>query len=58
MQAQQVQAAVPPAPPVSAPAAAGGNEFMTELQQLAQMKESGLLTDEEFQAAKTRLFAG
>jgi len=32
--------------------------MITQLQQLGQMKESGLLTDEEFAAAKARLLAG
>ena len=31
---------------------------MTQLQQLSQLKESGMLTDEEFQAAKAKLLAG
>ncbi len=52
MQAQQVQAAAPaPAP------AAGGSDMMAQLQQLSQMKESGLLSDEEFNAAKAKLLA-
>jgi uncharacterized protein HemX len=50
MQAQQVQAAAP----ASAPAA-GGSDMMAQLQQLSQMKESGLLTDDEFNAAKGKL---
>jgi uncharacterized protein HemX len=48
MQAQQVQAAAP------APAA-GGSDLMAQLQQLSQMKESGLLSDDEFNAAKAKL---
>lgn len=35
-------------------AAAGGDMF-TRLQQLTEMKQGGLLTDEEFSAAKSRL---
>lgn len=53
MQAQQAAAAIPP--PVAAPAA---NPMMEQLQQLGQMKEQGLLTDEEFIAAKARILAG
>jgi hypothetical protein len=59
MQAQQVQAAVPPAPPpVAAPPMGGGSDMMSQLQQLGEMKQAGLLSDEEFQAAKARLLAG
>jgi hypothetical protein len=32
--------------------------MMAHLQQLAQLKEAGMLTDEEFAAAKNRLLAG
>ena len=32
--------------------------MIAQLQQLAQLKESGMLTDEEFAAAKARLLAG
>lgn len=52
MQVQQAQAAMGVAP--AAPAAAG-TDVMAQLQQLAQMKESGLLTDAQFEAAKTQL---
>ena len=52
MQAQQAQAAVAPAAP--APAAAAP-DMMTQLNQLAEMKNNGILTEEEFQAAKAKL---
>ena len=52
MQAQQAQAAVAPA---AAPAAAAAPDMMTQLNQLAQMKSAGILTEEEFQAAKAKL---
>jgi hypothetical protein len=55
MQAQQAAAAVAPAAP--APAAAPSNDLMTQLNQLAQMKASGILTDEQFEAAKAKLLA-
>jgi Short C-terminal domain len=61
MQAQQAQAAMAAAPavapmPAAAPApAAGGGDMMAQLQQLAQMKEAGLLTDAQFDAAKSKL---
>jgi hypothetical protein len=57
LQSQQVQQAAMMAPPAAAPAG-GGSDVMNQLQQLAQMKQAGLLTDEEFQIAKTRLLAG
>jgi hypothetical protein len=53
--AQQQQ----PAPPVQPPAAAAATASITaQLQQLAQLKESGVLTDDEFQAAKAKILAG
>jgi hypothetical protein len=66
MQAQQAQAAmqaqqVPPAPapapaPAAAPAAAAaGPDLLSQMQQLAQLKDAGMLTDEEFALAKARL---
>ena len=52
MQAQQAQAAAPAAAP------AAGDDMMAQLQQLATMKAQGVLTDDEFAAAKARLLAG
>lgn len=49
MKAQQA----PPAP--AATPAAGADDTMAQLKQLADMKTSGLLTDEEFAAAKAKL---
>ena len=49
MQAQQAAA------PAAAPA---GNDMMSQLQQLGDMRANGLLTDDEFAAAKARLLAG
>lgn len=54
MQAQQAAAAAPPAP--AAPAAAG-DDLMSELSKLADLKAAGVLTDEEFAAAKAKLLA-
>lgn len=56
MQAQQQTAAPPPPPP--APAGGAGDDLMAKLQQLADMKASGILTEEEFAAAKAKLLAG
>ena len=54
-QAQQQQA--PAAPPPSAPAAAapGGDGRLAQLQQLGELKQQGILTDEEFAAEKARI---
>jgi hypothetical protein len=56
LEAQQFQAA--PAP-VAAPAGpSGGHDMIAELQQLAQLRDQGVLTPDEFTAAKTKLLAG
>lgn len=47
MQAQQ-------APPAAAPPS-GGTDLMGELQKLAEMHSAGILSDEEFAAAKAKL---
>lgn len=50
--------APPPPPPAPAPAAApvaGGTDVVAELQQLATLKEQGVLSDAEFEAAKAKL---
>jgi hypothetical protein len=52
MQPQQMQSQQMPAPAAVRPASA---DLTTQLQQLAQLKESGILSDEEFQAAKAKL---
>ena len=39
----------------AAPAAPAGNDTLEQLQQLADLKQQGLLTDEEFSAAKAKL---
>lgn len=48
MAAQQA-AAPPPAP------AAGEPDYMEELQQLAKLRDSGILTNDEFEAKKRQL---
>lgn len=58
LEAQQAQAAAPP-PAAPAPAAAApAADVTTQLAQLAQLKDSGALTQEEFDAAKAKLLAG
>ena len=46
----------PPPPPAPAPAA--GNDLSSRLNQLAQLHASGVLSDEEFTAAKQKVLAG
>jgi hypothetical protein len=48
----------PPASDAGMAAAAAGSDTVAQLQQLAQMHESGVLTDEEFASAKQRILAG
>ena len=55
MQAQQAAPPPPPAPAAAAPAA--GGDLMAELGKLADLKAAGVLTDEEFSAAKAKLLA-
>jgi len=45
----------PPPPPAAAPAPAGGTDVVTELQKLADLKNQGILSDAEFDAAKAKL---
>ncbi len=49
-------AAQPAYAPPAAPAAAG-TDLTAELQKLASLKQAGILTDEEFAAAKAKLLA-
>ena len=52
--AQQQAAAAPP--PAAAPApAAGGTDLVAELQKLAALRDQGILSDDEFAAAKAKL---
>jgi hypothetical protein len=60
-QEQQQYAAPPPpqqyAPPPAAapPAAGGGDDLVSQIQELAQLHQQGILSDDEFAAAKQRL---
>lgn len=47
--------APPPAAPPSAPPAAGGAGMTAELERLASLRSQGVLTDDEFAAAKAKL---
>jgi hypothetical protein len=51
-QQQQQQQYAPPPPP---PAAAPEDDSVAELQNLAQLHTQGVLTDEEFAAAKAKI---
>jgi len=55
-QLQAQQAAAPPPPPPPAAAAPAG-DIVAQLQQLADLHASGLLSDEELSAAKLKLLA-
>ncbi|MFJ6777170.1 SHOCT domain-containing protein [Kitasatospora sp. NPDC091257] len=54
--------APPPPPPApaapAAPAPTGVDAKISQLQQLAQLKDQGVLTEEEFATQKQRLLAG
>ena len=54
------QAQVQYAPPAqyAAPAPAPADDLTAKLQQLAQLHDTGVLTDEEFAAAKQKLLVG
>jgi Short C-terminal domain len=54
--AQQYEQQPPPAPPAApAAASAGGGDRLAQLQQLADLKQQGILTDAEFEAEKARI---
>ena len=55
LQSQQAQAA--PAAP-AAPAGGMSQEAIAQLQQLGQLHEQGVLTDEEFAAQKSKILGG
>ncbi|MFJ8622687.1 SHOCT domain-containing protein [Kitasatospora sp. NPDC093550] len=48
----------PPPPPPAAPPAPSMDDKIAQLQKLAQLKDQGVLTEEEFAAQKQRLLAG
>jgi len=45
----------PPPPPPPAPAAAPAPDPIAQLKQLAELKQQGILTDEEFAAQKAKI---
>ena len=56
-QAAEQQQAPPPPPPLQEPAAPQA-DMLTQLQQLGELRESGVLTEEEFAAQKAKILAG
>jgi hypothetical protein len=55
-QQQQQQQQAPPAPQEQAPAAAATSPMIDQLNQLATLHQQGILSDDEFTAAKAKLF--
>jgi hypothetical protein len=51
----QQQVYAPPPAPAPEPAAGGGDDLTTELRRLAELKDQGILSEEEFTAAKAKL---
>lgn len=51
LQAQQVQAALPAEEPAAAPQV----DLISKLKELAQLRDAGILSDDEFQLAKAKL---
>ena len=48
----------PPPPPAAAPAAPAAVDPIERLKELAELRNQGVLTDEEFAAAKSKVLAG
>jgi Short C-terminal domain len=53
----QQQAPPPPPPPPAAPAASSSSSMIDQLNQLADLHQQGVLSDDEFAAAKAKLFS-
>ena len=56
--AEQDAAAAPPPPPEAAPAAPAEDDKFEQLKQLGELKDSGVLTEAEFEAQKAKILAG
>jgi hypothetical protein len=54
--AEQMAAQQPAAPPPSTPAP--GDDLIEQLRQLGELRDAGVLTEEEFAASKARLLGG
>ncbi len=59
LEAQQAQQAPPPvaAAPPPPPAAPAGDDLVSKIKELSSLKDAGVLTDDEFNAAKQKLLA-
>ena len=58
-QQQQAPQYAPPPPAPAAPVAADdGDDLIAQLEKLGELRDKGILTDEEFAAQKARLLAG
>lgn len=58
LEQQAAAAATPPPATVEAPVAPSGDEIIAQLQQLAELRTAGILNDDEFERAKTRILGG
>ena len=54
----QAPAAVPPQMPAAAPSPAAGGDRLAQLTQLGDLKNSGVLTEAEFEREKARILNG
>jgi hypothetical protein len=52
------QEAAPPPPQYAAPAPPSGADRITQLKELAALKDQGVLSEEEFAAEKAKILAG
>jgi hypothetical protein len=57
-EAAQAPPEAAPAPAAAAPAAAGGASMLDQLKELGELKDQGILTEDEFAAQKAKLLAG
>ncbi|MGZ8741789.1 MAG: SHOCT domain-containing protein [Nocardioides sp.] len=55
---EQVASQAPPPPPSPAPAPAATTDVVAQLTALADLKDKGILTEEEFAAQKSKILAG
>ena len=56
-QQEQPQEQAPP-PQAAAPVSSGTDDKLAQLKELGELKESGVLTDAEFEAQKAKILAG
>jgi hypothetical protein len=57
-QAYQQQQYAPPPPPAPAPVDDSTDDLIEQLDKLGRLRDSGVLTDAEFEAQKAKLLAG